>query len=468
MPVPSPQAYSTAEASNAVQRRVRRLASPWISRWRTGPKRVVREWLADLARRVARRPHEVLFFYDAADPYSHLAAQLVPRFARAYRVQLRVLLVPSPSDAHVPERKRLLGWAVCDVRDIAPFYGLKLGRWQSAPARPLQRLAQRALLAAGADAPMQLAELSSALWDGKARALKARPLAAPSAVEEALADGARVRAAHGHYAGAMFYYGGSWYWGADRLSYLTARLDWHGLRRAHAPKVRPRQPPALRQMMQRPRRAKTPSPAPARFTLDCFVSLRSPYSYVAMPDLLALARHQPLRLRPRPVLPMVMRGLPVPPDKGVYILEDAAREALTHGVPFGNVQDPVGAPVRRGMSLFPFAQSQGRGMEWLHAFCYLAWARGRYMGDDKHLRAAAQMAGLSWKDAQPHLDSRDWVKLAESNQKALFALGLWGVPSFHLTAAAGGKTLYKGWGRDRIWRIASLVAAPSGRSGKDK
>ncbi len=448
-------------SDTAVQRYVRRMVVPVISRWRTGPKRVVREWAADFGQRLSRQPHQLHFFYDASDPYSHLAALLVPRLERAYRLQLNVVLVPPPDDAHAPERKRLTDWSVRDVRDIAPFYGLKVGTWRAPPPRPQQRLAQRALVAAGEKAAADLADISTDLWGGRTRALSARPQAAVRATEEALAAGGALRTRWGHYSGAMFYYGGTWYWGLDRLSYLTARLDWHQLRRAGAPPALPRVPHTPR-LPKRSRRAKPAGKASAPpFTLECFVSLRSPYSYIALPELLALARHYPLRLRARPVLPMVMRGLPVPPTKGVYILEDVAREALTNGVPFGRVQDPVGTPVRRGMSLFPFADAQGRGMEWLHAFCHAAWARARYMGDEKNLRAAASSIGLAWNEAREHLDQPGWEAVAERNQKALFELGLWGVPSFRLSNQRN-QTLYSGFGRDRIWRIRSILAG--GRS----
>ena len=48
----------------------------------------------------------------------------------------------------------------------------------------------------------------------------------------------------------------------------------------------------------------------------------------------------------RPVLPMVMRGLPVTRKKGSYIFKDVAREARANGVSFGNFYDPIGKPVR--------------------------------------------------------------------------------------------------------------------------
>ena len=39
----------------------------------------------------------------------------------------------------------------------------------------------------------------------------------------------------------------------------------------------------------------------------------------------------------RPVLPMVMRALPVPLKKRLYIIRDCKREAERFDLPFGNI-----------------------------------------------------------------------------------------------------------------------------------
>ena len=75
-----------------------------------------------------------------------------------------------------------------------------------------------------------------------------------------------------------------------------------------------------------------------------------------------LATETGVELVVRPVLPMVMRGVPVSREKGLYIFTDAAREALESGVAFGRFYDPVGEPVRRCYSLYPWACEQGKGI----------------------------------------------------------------------------------------------------------
>src|SRR5262249_5542867 len=111
-----------------------------------------------------------------------------------------------------------------------------------------------------------------------------------------------------------------------------------------------------------------PATGGRRVVLEFYPSLRSPYSYIAMERVYALARRHPVDLVLRPVLPMAMRGLPVPRTKRLYITLDAKREAEEAGVAFGRVCDPLGRPVERGFSLYPLACARGRAAEYLLSF----------------------------------------------------------------------------------------------------
>ncbi len=79
-------------------------------------------------------------------------------------------------------------------------------------------------------------------------------------------------------------------------------------------------------------------------TLEVYPSLRSPYTSIVFDRALQLARDTGVKLVVRPVLPMVMRGVPATPEKGMYIFSDVQREAQEAGVPFGNIYDPIGEP----------------------------------------------------------------------------------------------------------------------------
>jgi 2-hydroxychromene-2-carboxylate isomerase len=153
---------------------------------------------------------------------------------------------------------------------------------------------------------------------------------------------------------------------------------------------------------------------------------------------------------------MVMRGLPVPRAKQLYIALDTKREAEDAGVAFGRVCDPVGRPVERAFSLYPWARERGRAAELLLSFARAAFAEGIDTGGDAGLRFVVERAGLAWDEARAHLDGESWRAELEANRIALFELGLWGVPSFCLRDASGA-ALYSTWGQDRLWRVEQEI-----------
>ena len=74
----------------------------------TGEKRLKRNRARHEARRLAASaPHTVEYFHEAADPYSHLAAQVLADLLARYDIALQVRLVGPPADWAAPERERL-------------------------------------------------------------------------------------------------------------------------------------------------------------------------------------------------------------------------------------------------------------------------------------------------------------------------------------------------------------------------
>jgi hypothetical protein len=95
---------------------------------------------------------------------------------------------------------------------------------------------------------------------------------------------------------------------------------------------------------------------------------------------------------------MVMRGLPVPLAKRLYILHDNQREAGRLGLPFGCVVDPVGEPTERGLALLHRAMALGRGPALAESFLQGVFADGIDAGSDAGLLLIANRAGLSAAD----------------------------------------------------------------------
>ncbi|MDX1649760.1 MAG: DsbA family protein [Myxococcota bacterium] len=436
--------------------RRRRIQPTLVAALTSARTRTLRRGAAEVARRLRGAPHRVRLFHQVDDPYAHLLAQVLEPFVRRYDVVLEPWLVGPPPDEAAPERARLEAFARRDAADVAPSLGLRFPEDAAAPDPA--RVEQATRLLAGSDAadfPSLAPRVGEALWAGDDAALEAlgheTEPTPPEAARRAVAEGDALRRRLGHYLGAMLHYGGEWYWGVDRLEHLERRLQDLGALRPGADR---------RPLVPRPDFRDAPTPvAPAsdgRVVLECFVSLRSPYTAIAMERIRALPVRFPVELVMRPVLPMVMRGLPVPREKRLYILLDTKREAARAGVPFGRVCDPVGRPVERAFTLYPFAFSRGRDAAFLHAFTHAAFAEGVDTGTDAGLRHVVERAGLAWDEARDHLDRDDFGPELERNRRELLDLGLWGVPSFRLRGPAGEPD-YATWGQDRLFRVEAEI-----------
>ena len=402
------------------------------------------------ARRRAGGAHVVEYFHQVDDGYSHLAAQLLSPLLERYDIELVCHVVPAPSGANAPEPALLANLSAYDAVRIAPHYGLQF----PANAVPDPKLADAAVgVLAGVDGAefAQLApRLGEAVWNGSSDALRSategrEPLDA-DAVQQALASGAARRKKLGHYSGAMFHYGKEWYWGVDRLCYLEQRLADLGARRSDGAGLL-----APRPAIEIPERKDDGSLA-----LEFYPSIRSPYTAVAFDQTVDLARRCGVTLRIRPVLPMVMRGVPATRAKGVYIFSDSAREARAAGVDWGELYDPIGRPVERCYALWPWAVRQGRGAELLSAFLRAAFLEGVNTNRESGLRHVVESAGLDWREAQAHLGDTEWEEEIEANRVAMYELGLWGVPSFRLVKA-DGETALAVWGQDRLWLVSREI-----------
>ena len=388
--------------------------------------------------------HVVEYFHQLDDPYSLLAAQCIGPLLAHYDIDLRWHLVPGPSGANLPEPELLPALARADAAAVAPFYDLVCPPLVAPDAALLQR-AQRIFTATPDRLRVEAAEaLCSAVLTGDAALLEelARRHGEASAADaEALlqAGAARRKALH-HYSGAMFYYGGVWYWGVDRLYHLEQRLQALNTQRR----------PLTGCLYPRPRLRSGPHRDNGSLTLEFYASLRSPYTALVFDTVVQWARAVGVKLDLRPVLPMVMRGVAATRDKGMYIFSDAGREARALGVPLGPFYDPIGEPVRRCYSLLPLADAEGKRVELLGSFLQAAFVEGRNTRHKRVLRKVVERAGLSWREASAQLGKPGWEALLEANREAMYAFNCWGVPGFRLVDA-DGSTLATAWGQDRLW-----------------
>ncbi|HPW28667.1 MAG TPA: DsbA family protein [Rhodoferax sp.] len=359
-------------------------------------------------RRGRAKAPTVHYFHEPDDSYSQLLVRCLPALQSRYAISIVSHLVPPPEADAAPDLNRLKAWSLRDTERLK----------SALPAWSLQE--EHSDFALPASAP-------------------------------ALAEGAALRRQLGHYQGGTLYFEGEWYWGVDRLHYLEDRLARAGLRvasRSESSEVPFIFPP--RELQFQPIKARDSR----RPIIHFYCSLRSPYTYLAARQIRALATHYGAELSLRYVLPMVMRGLPVPLPKRLYILRDTKREADRLGKAFGTVVDPVGKPVENGLALLHAAIRSGRGSALLESFLEGVFAQGIDASSSRGLNQIAERAGLSPMDIKTALGDQSWRAIAEDNRSDMLERGIWGVPSFRVNE----KPLL--WGQDRLWMLEEdLIAA---------
>jgi len=404
-------------------------------------------------RRLTGAPHRILYFHEIDDPYSHLAAQTLAPLAAHYDVEIEPRVTSTELGLNRPEPELLLELGVRDCALVAPHYGLEFPADAVAPDPARTRRAERLLVAAESEGLATFAEravaVGRAYWSGDDATLESLEARGPIASAETTRGRAHVaatlRAKRGHYSGATFLYAGEWYWGVDRLHHLERRLTRLGA--GHEDAFLFGRPPLETDRVERGN----------EMTLEIFPSLRSPYSAIGYEPALDLTKATGIRRVTKPILPMVMRGVPTSLAKGLYIFRDTKREATALGMPFGDMVDPIGTPVRRAFSLWPWAQSKGRGESLIASFLRAAWAEGVDTSTDAGLRSVVERAGLEWADAQRHIGDDGWEKELEANRLAMMGeMGQWGVPSFRLRGPEGEPDLVL-WGQDRLWLVSREI-----------
>ena len=120
----------------------------------------------------------------------------------------------------------------------------------------------------------------------------------------------------------MIKYEGEWFWGVDRLYVLEARLVEEGLSRdAAAPLCVPR-----------PELPMTTDRDTSQIVVEVYPSLRSPYTAISFDRTVEMVEALGAKLVLKPVMPMMMRGVPAPRAKQLWIISDAGREARASGI----------------------------------------------------------------------------------------------------------------------------------------
>lgn len=269
------------------------------------------ERLLSLARRVQGQSAKIELFYRCGDPQAHLLLLLTRTLGPAYGVDIDVRLLPgndNEQDLLAAQQQR---WRLHDATQFAAALELPV------PNRAEPRMR------AGCEAAMayswrrqrsldELCDLSTAYWNGES-AVWSGSLSRLKSTDHAhqrilFRDNLAYLESLGHYDANAIYYDGVFYRGVERLRHLTLRLrrarpeDGNAALRANLSE----RLDAIESHSRNLVLEKTDTSDDAPMTL--FFSFRSPYSWVALPRVLAMADAANRAIRFRPVRPMVEIG----------------------------------------------------------------------------------------------------------------------------------------------------------------
>jgi len=405
----------------------------------------VKRGVAELKRKLFGGDHVVEVFLQVDDPYSYVLAHYLPALEECYGIRLVLHLSQALGEGYQPAPDMLAEYAVEDCRRVARELGVPfLDKGASPPTE--HRVGLTDAVAAGQEDLVAVLEM---YWRGDSETTARHAADARNAgIGEAAIDRAQRRLDElGHYNSAMLYYAGEWYWGVDRLQYLLDRLDGLGVRRTEGqhPKLA-----SIERATQESLPVRPPAAAKELPPLELFVSLRSPYSMLALQRVFDLADAFGLHLDIRLVLPMVMRGMQVPQAKLLYIVRDTAREARKHGIPFGRFTDPVGAGIERSYAVHRYACAEHRERDFLLNAAVGIWAEGIDLATDAGMRKITGRTGLFWPEAKAAMQDPDWRDEVDANREFMMDSGSWGVPTLRIGD-------FVVWGQDRIWLLARHI-----------
>ena len=205
--------------------------------------------------------------------------------------------------------------------------------------------------------------------------------------------------------------------------------------------------------------------------LDVYWSFRSPYSWLAIDRLAAIAREYPVETRFRPVRPLAMREPDFfeknRPQFLPYLFKDVWRESQRLGIVFASPRpDPIVMDFATGkvtpaqpvmeklMALAIAAVESGRGLEFAQSVASRIWGGVENWNQSGPMAEAAAAAGLdlhALEDWASKNASRIAKTIAESEAEQL--KHHWGVPLMVLDEEPF-------FGQDRIdslvWRLGQM------------
>ena len=187
-------------------------------------------------------------------------------------------------------------------------------------------------------------------------------------------------------------------------------------------------------------------------TIEAFISLRSPYSYIGLLQAEKLSKHYQVPLKIKLLLPLVMRGVTITENKARYVVFDASREAKKLNIPFTGIADPLGQGIINVFQIFSFAEQQGEALAFIKSAYNAIYVDGLDLSQVPVIKSLCEKHHICYDAALKYNNEHDWQQWSDCNQSTIKSLGLWGAPCFRFKNVAC-------WGQDRLAQIEQTIIA---------
>jgi len=375
------------------------------------------------------------------DPHSFMLIQVLPELEKRFNIQFKLFLVYESVPGVTIDPKLMHSWAIKDANVVAEQYQLKKITQQPSEeslftGQQMWQLRPKTLANAW--------QLFQQTWfnefDDYYRA--------STPVINYQIKNLQQLVKKGHYLPASIFIAGQWFVGIDRLEHLEKRLRTFGLANDESEPFYQKNHLVFADKTEKEATADQDNDN----TLEAFISLRSPYSYIGLLQAEKLSKHYQVPLKIKLLLPLVMRGLTITENKQRYVVFDASREAKKLDIPFTGITDPLGQGIINVFQIFAFAELKGQSLAFIKSAFSAIYVDGLDLSHVAVIKSLCEKHNFSYEEALQYNNDNDWQQWSDCNQSTINSLGLWGAPCFRFQNVAC-------WGQDRLAQIEQVIIA---------
>jgi 2-hydroxychromene-2-carboxylate isomerase len=375
------------------------------------------------------------------DPYSFMLIQVLPEIEQRFNIQFKLFLVYESVPGVTIDPKLMRTWAIKDANSIADQYQLK---------KITQQPTQESLFTG-----QQMWQLRPKTLDNAWQLFQKTWFnefddyyhASTPVINYQIKNLMRL-VKLGHYLPSSIFIAGQWFVGIDRLEHLEKRLTSLGLAIDDSLSVYQKNKLIFVDQSKEEFLANNNDSN----TIEAFISLRSPYSYIGLLQAEKLSQHYKVPLKIRPLLPLVMRGLTITENKERYAVFDASREAKKLNIPFTGITDPLGQGIFNAFQIFSYAEQQNKEVDFIKSAFNAIYVDGLDLSHKSIIVSLCNKHDLDYEKALEYNNEHDWQQWSDYNQGTLDSMGLWGAPCFRFKNVAC-------WGQDRLAQIEQSIIA---------